>query len=126
MLFQSLLLRCECGKRTSRIREVGLTTDHQLVLHWRCPSCKRYVYVVKSLSECWRECPAAGYLGESPEVQAEVFGETDEVFLQSIGIKCTGDGDGPFAWDPPWRVKEEFADLLEWLSLRRSDAGGVS
>ena len=31
------------------------TADHQLVIHWRCSHCRQYVYVVKSLADCWRD-----------------------------------------------------------------------
>lgn len=122
MMFQSLLLRCECGRRTTRIREVGLTTDHQLVLHWKCPACKRYVYVVKSLSDCWRECPDSGHAGESAECKGEIFRGTDEMFLQSVGIKISDDAEVPFGWDPPWAGKDTLTDLLERLPFRRADA----
>src|SRR5690349_8285742 len=46
MRYETLQLSCECGQTTTRIREVGFTADHQLVLHWRCLACKKYVYVV--------------------------------------------------------------------------------
>jgi len=86
MYFETLRLRCECGRPTRGIREVGFTTDHQLVLHWRCSGCKRQVYVVKPLSECWRDCPSDPELlatTEAENVEAE-----DAKFLQSVGIKA--------------------------------------
>lgn len=89
MRYETLQLSCECGQHTTRIREVGFTADHQLVLHWRCLACKKYVYVVKSLSDCWRDCP------QQPETETEPVGavsdesvirEHDARFLRSLGV----------------------------------------
>ena len=85
MRYETLQLSCECGQHTTRIREVGFTTDHQLVLHWRCLACKKYVYVVKSLSDCWRDCPQQ----ESTKGEAsteEMVLESDIRFLRSLGV----------------------------------------
>jgi hypothetical protein len=64
---------------------VGFTADHQLVLHWRCLGCKKYVYVVKSLSDCWRDCPQQD---EAKGVASndEVLRENDLRFLRSLGV----------------------------------------
>jgi hypothetical protein len=87
MRYETLQLHCECGQHTTRIREVGFTADHQLVLHWRCVACKKYVYVVKSLSDCWRDCPQQE---EAPSSQAEptqdAMREHDIRFLRSLGV----------------------------------------
>jgi hypothetical protein len=88
MYFETLRLRCDCGRPTCEIREVGFTADHQLVLHWRCSGCKRHVRVLKPLSDCWRDCPS------NPELPATFHVEDVEVedakFLQSVGIKAGG------------------------------------
>ena len=56
-MYETIELSCECGRRPTRLREVGLTVDRQLVIYWRCSQCRRQVYRVKPLAECWRECP---------------------------------------------------------------------
>jgi hypothetical protein len=33
MKYQTLMQRCKCGRPTTRLRNVGFTADHQLVLH---------------------------------------------------------------------------------------------
>lgn len=85
MKYQTLLLRCECGRPTTRLRDVGFTSDHQLVLHWYCGECKRHAYVLKPLTDCWRGCPK-GLQGET-ELSEELISETDERFLHNMGIK---------------------------------------
>ena len=85
MRYETLQLSCECGQHTTRIREVGFTADHQLVLHWRCLACKKYVYVVKSLSDCWRDCPQEE--GSKSAVSNDaVLHEHDLRFLRSLGV----------------------------------------
>lgn len=88
MRYETLQLHCECGQHTTRIREVGFTADHQLVLHWRCVACKKYVYVVKSLSDCWRDCPQEEQQEEAQPVELpkEVLREHDIRFLRSLGV----------------------------------------
>ena len=85
MRYETLQLHCECGQPTTRIREVGFTADHQLVLHWRCVACKKYVYVVKALSDCWRDCPQEDER-KTPEVATEVMPDFDLRFLRSLGV----------------------------------------
>ncbi|MBZ5579624.1 MAG: hypothetical protein LAP40_23960 [Acidobacteriia bacterium] len=84
MRYETLQLNCECGQHTTRIREVGFTADHQLVLHWRCVACKKYVYVVKSLSDCWRDCPQEE--AKTVDMPQEVVKEQDLRFLRSLGV----------------------------------------
>jgi len=88
MRYETLQLHCECGQHTTRIREVGFTADHQLVLHWRCVACKKYVYVVKSLSDCWRDCPQEEAVkAETEEVlSTATLQENDILFLRSLGV----------------------------------------
>jgi hypothetical protein len=57
MKFRQFALCCECGLIPTRIRQVGLSTEHQLVIHWWCMGCRKAMYVVKDLAECWEECP---------------------------------------------------------------------
>ncbi len=86
MRYESLQLICECGQHTNRIREVGFTADHQLVLHWRCLACKKYVYVVKSLSDCWRDCPRENETKPAPSAE-DLLRENDLRFLRSLGVR---------------------------------------
>ena len=79
MTFRQLSLCCVCGRAASRIKQVGLTADHQLVIRWWCPPCKRNVYLVKSLSDCWRDCPKPE---DSPEAS-----EPDRRFLHELGVR---------------------------------------
>ncbi len=85
MRYETLQLSCECGQHTTRIREVGFTADHQLVLHWRCLACKKYVYVVKSLSDCWRDCPQEESQREHTSDESAIR-EHDARFLRSLGV----------------------------------------
>ncbi len=86
MKYQTLALRCECGAPTTRIREVGFTADHQLILHWLCPRCKRHVYAVKPLSACWRDCPTQQDFDEAPDADTTTSADTDVTFLRAVGI----------------------------------------
>jgi hypothetical protein len=62
---------------------VGLTDEHELVVHWWCLRCRKVVYVTKSLSDCWRDCPRS--LGKEEAESA------DARFLQSIGVRFLDD-----------------------------------
>ena len=86
MRYETLQLHCECGQHTTRVREVGFTADHQLVLHWRCMACKKYVYVVKSLSDCWRDCPREEEMKGAGDLSQELMRENDIRFLRSLGV----------------------------------------
>lgn len=55
-MYEQIPLLCECGRQPARLREVGLTADRQLVIYWRCSHCRRHVYIVKALTECWQDC----------------------------------------------------------------------
>jgi hypothetical protein len=85
MRYETLRLICECGQHSTRIREVGFTADHQLVLHWRCLACKKYVYVVKSLSDCWRDCPREED-AKTTAIVDQTLREPDIRFLRSLGV----------------------------------------
>src|SRR5579864_3490756 len=103
MTVRLLALKCECGQRATRIREIGFTADHQLVALWRCSGCKRPVSFVKPLSECWRECPAAVSREEKREFNADIIQKFDEEFLKSLRVKLPVE-DTPFYWDPPTTI----------------------
>jgi len=69
----------------TRIDEVGLTDDHELVIHWWCEDCKRVVYASKSLADCWQDCPKAEPKQEIPEkTLSDAF---DAQFMHSIGVR---------------------------------------
>ena len=91
MKYQTLLLHCKCGRPTTGLRDVGLTPDHQLVMHWRCTKCKRHAYVLMPLADCWRNCPHDEDLEGKTEASEEVISETDERFLHNLGIRCCDD-----------------------------------
>ena len=89
MTYRTLSLQCHCGRPSTTIREVGFTSDHQLVLHWRCPDCKAYVYGLKPLNDCWQVCPTeeeAASVGVS-ETSDDSIREMDAQFLHDLGVK---------------------------------------
>ena len=92
MKFRPFGLRCECGLVPARIKQVGLSAEHQLVIHWWCLRCRKAVYVVKDLAECWDESPAPE---EPEEIPARCPGidrrQGDEGFLHSMGIRFPSD-----------------------------------
>lgn len=64
-MYERIEVTCECGHQPTRLREVGLTVDRQLVIYWRCSHCRRQVYRVKPLAECLRECPVPAPASEA-------------------------------------------------------------
>ena len=91
MPFKKLSFRCECGRSPSRISELGLTAEHHLVVGWWCTGCKRHIFIVKSLSDYWRECP--GLSDEQPADAVQQVAITDAQFLRSMGIQLTEGAD---------------------------------
>lgn len=87
MTYRTLSLQCHCGRPSSSIKEVGFTSDHQLVLHWRCPECKSYVYGLKPLNDCWQVCPSAEEAGEDDELNEQDIEKLDAKFLHDLGVK---------------------------------------
>ena len=85
MQYQRLALQCECGRHTTRIREVGITRERELLLYWRCQDCKKHVYAVIPLSEWCQE----GLIEEdtATEPGGDPFQETDEIFLHALGVR---------------------------------------
>jgi hypothetical protein len=87
MKFRQFTLVCECGLVPTRIRQVGLSTEHQLVIHWRCVGCRKAIYVVKDLAECWEASPKPGDPDIMPAPAYDLErqrGDTD--FLHEMGI----------------------------------------
>ena len=78
MSYRHFSLACRCGQPPSRIEEVGVTDERELVVHWWCDECKKLVYATKTLADCWRECP-----------QPEQSNSFDARFLESIGVRLT-------------------------------------
>ena len=87
MPYRTLLLQCECGRTASKIREVGFTANHHLVLHWRCVACKKFMYVIKPLADCWRDCPTTDGADQNVQFCEESIRESDRKFLHKLGIK---------------------------------------
>jgi hypothetical protein len=94
MKFRPFALCCECGLIPVRIRHVGLSTEHQLVIHWWCLGCKKAMYVVKDLAECWEESPTPEDLAVAtvPFIQPD-YQQGDVNFLRELGIRYPGDAD---------------------------------
>lgn len=92
MKYRRLSLCCECGRCPNRIKNIGFTAGHELVLHWWCSGCKRAVYVVKSLSDCWRYCPEAEDSEHVEQTGRFAFGPDDTRFLRSLGVTLLADG----------------------------------
>jgi hypothetical protein len=88
-MYQRIRLACNCGRQPAGLRELGLTPDRQLVVHWRCPRCRKQVYVVRPLADYWRECPNPGAL-MLPKPADE---SDDALFLRSVGIRFSDEMD---------------------------------
>ena len=92
MSYRSFSLACRCGQAPSRIEEIGVSDEHELVIHWWCDECQKVVYAVKSLSDCWRECPSKDetLLAAVSEAGSETQAE-DLLFLSRMGISYLDD-----------------------------------
>ena len=93
MRYRTLTLHCQCGKPSSRIREIGFTADRQLVVHWRCSECKSYVYGLKPLDDCFEICPTEEELADAEVPSEEAGPQKDSDFLRDLGVKFPEDGD---------------------------------
>jgi len=81
MSYRPLPLTCFCGEVPDRILEVGFTSDHHMVIHYWCSSCKRVLFVSHTLAECEERCPPPS------EGSLECNQAADDArFLQSLGI----------------------------------------
>ena len=88
MQFHTLRLSCECGRVPKSISAVGLSSSHELVIHWRCPRCQKNMCIVKPLSDCWRDCFTQASAGP-PKAAVNLTVDTpdDRRFLHSIGVR---------------------------------------
>ena len=91
MRYRTLSLQCHCGQPSSRIREIGFTTDRQLVVHWRCSECKSYVYGLKPLNDCWQVCPTEEEAEGDGAASPETIQQNDAQFLQELGVRFLED-----------------------------------
>lgn len=91
MNYRHVPMRCKCGEVPDRIDEVGLTDRHELVVHWWCSRCRKVVYIVKSLAECWQECPTEQDSLERRLAQLEALGycAEDADFLRRMGVRVS-------------------------------------
>jgi len=80
MGYRHLSMNCRCGLPPSRIDEVGITDDREIVIHWWCEECQRVVYASKSVDSCW----PAGNSTVIPETDLQ--NAYDAQFLQKLGI----------------------------------------
>jgi len=92
MQYRSFSACCECGRRAHRIKEIGFTASHELVVHWWCSGCKRAVYVIRSLSDCWRYCPEREGPAHVEQAGRSAFGPEDTKFLRRLGVTLLADG----------------------------------
>jgi hypothetical protein len=98
MNYRHLSLRCQCGEVPDRIAEIGFTDDHNLVIHWWCSKCQKVVYVMKPLTDCWRECPSPRLTQDSalPSAKPACFDDRDVEFLRCMGVLA----EAPAAYSP--------------------------
>jgi len=95
MKFRPFDLCCECGLAPTRIRQVGLSTQHELVIHWWCLGCRKAMFVVKDLADCWEVCPTADAFGVTSMSGCDAERQQGDVnFLRRLGICFPGEGDG--------------------------------
>jgi hypothetical protein len=68
---------------------VGLTSYFELAAKWFCPECRKDVYAVISLADCWRECsPNGDGEGLTEELlEAAAVSASDANFLHSLGVR---------------------------------------
>jgi hypothetical protein len=95
MKFHPFPLSCECGLMPARIKQVGLSDDGQLVIHWWCLRCRKAIYVVKDLGQPNESESAGEEIVESfAEISADTSGPAgDASFLERMGIRFLADGE---------------------------------
>jgi len=86
MEYYTLPLSCRCGGVPKQIAAVGLSSTHDLVIHWRCPRCRKNVCTVKPLSDCWRDCFTPG-LANLSNSKTTVETPDDRQFLHRMGVR---------------------------------------
>lgn len=89
MNYRHLPLLCRCGEVPDHIDEVGFSDNHELIVHWWCSRCRKVTYAVKSLADCWRDCPNPERSLETHLAELEEYCDEDAGFLRSIGVKVT-------------------------------------
>lgn len=89
MGYRHLSISCRCGLAPSRIDEVGITDDREIVVHWWCEECQRVVYAAKSVDTCWpNAAPAAALVAAKGEIPESALQRAyDAQFLQKLGIR---------------------------------------
>jgi hypothetical protein len=55
--YRKILLSCAFGQVPGSLSTVGLSTDRQLAIHWRCPTYNREMHVFKSLARVLERTP---------------------------------------------------------------------
>jgi hypothetical protein len=101
MTLRRIELRCECGRKATRIREIGITAEHDLAIFWLCSFCKQPASLVKPLSDCWRESELAEpYQPTKYRTTSDPVRKYDQTFLKRLHVKLPEE-DTPFSWDPP-------------------------
>lgn len=85
MDYRKLPLSCGCGAVADHISAVGISATRKFVFHWRCPQCRRNVYVAKSLLDCWKDCFTEAPVNLSNS-KLPVDTADDRRFLHSVGI----------------------------------------
>jgi len=66
---------------------LGLTPEHELVIHCWCVGCKRDIYLIKPLTDCWRECPKPEDPVEPLNGSTARVRQLDAEFLRSLGVR---------------------------------------
>jgi len=87
MIVEPLSVVCECGRPSSTFIHIGLSQDHHLVLEWQCDVCRQTMCALKTLSDCWRECPPDQNVPGSQLASPAQIEADDIAFLGRMGIK---------------------------------------
>lgn len=94
MWFNPILLCCECGAPLPGcIKQIGLTPQHQFVICWSCPSCKKKHQTVKPLVDCLLECSRLKDELEGVQPSHDVKREGDVCLMHSLEVRSLEDDD---------------------------------
>ena len=94
MKFRPFSLSCQCGLVPARIKQVGMSAGHQLVIHWWCLHCRKAIYVVKDLRQYVEESAGAEDLDGCAQISTEASAPGgDARFLESMGIRFLADSE---------------------------------
>ena len=92
MWLNPIVLRGECGAPLlGCIKQVGLTPQHEVVMRWSCPACKRKHDTAIALADCWRACPELGAELQGGQPSSDAIPERGAGFLHSSGMKLPED-----------------------------------